>query len=138
MKINREEVLREVIQVFKEHPYLLKALREGKLELCVRTKPKLTIYFRRSFKRKLSWQHFFVMGLYESVKGLKGKADDLPISAYVVREAFKRLKPRDKEKLRITFNVKVPKYSYVSVNEKLLKTLKKLVRKYKVKQVLRY
>lgn len=127
-----QEAFREFLQVLKENPWLREAIRRGEVEVVVRTKPRLKIYFRKKPKRKLSWQHAFMLGIYNVVKGMKGKINDLPISAYIAKKAFEKLSPKEKERLRLLFGVKRPKYKYISVSPKLVQRLKEIIRKEKI------
>ena len=130
--MDREEVIREFIEVLRKKPVLVKAIKKGLIEVVVRTKPRLVIYFRKKPKRKLSWQHFFMAGVYKEVKGLRGKIADLPISAYIAKKAFERLTPEEKEYLRILAKVKRKETKYVSVNEELIEKLTKILKKKKL------
>ncbi len=130
--MDRREAIREFLEVLKKKPVLAKAIKKGMLEVVVRTKPRLVIYFRKKPKRKLSWQHFFMGGIYKEVRGLKGKIYDLPLSAYIAKKAFEKLTPEEKEYLRILAKVKKKETKYVSVNEKLIERLTKILEKKKL------
>jgi len=127
MELNR--VIKELKEVLEKNKYLVRGLKEGKVEVVVRTKPKLTIYFRKRPKRKLSWQHALMFGIYSATKGIKGKKEDLPLSAYIAKKVFEKITPEERLRMKRLFGVKEKKYEYVSVNEKLLERLAKYIKK---------
>jgi len=127
MKLNR--LMEELKEALEKNKYLVRGLKEGKVEVVVRTKPKLTVYFRKKPKRKLSWQHALMLGIYSSTRGVRGKKEDLPLSAYIAKKAFEKITPEEKARLKKLFGVKEKKYEYISVNEKLLERLARYIKK---------